>query len=523
MSRFFKDLYELLLNYIKGIAIFIGLIIVVIILIFAFASYKTADSEFCDSCHFMEPYVRHWAASSHADVDCVACHEYSGGDLILSSVKYATETYNTRPQQTRVPDENCLASDCHSMEQLSEELKFKNNIFFKHSVHLDKVLRSGKLHCTSCHNQIVQYDGDETEHMTVNENTCFVCHFKDAGAGEAITGCYSCHGSPETEVEHAGFIFDHKPYLELNVDCNQCHVQIVRGEGNIREDKCHTCHVERSRKDYTEAEIHNTHVTSNGIDCHKCHEKIEHSNFEMVGALDIQCENCHLRQHNKPKQLYMGIGAASGHDLPSYMFRAQVTCTGCHTHITPEGDKLAEQEKKEASRQSCVKCHGEGYDLMFDNWKSGQQKVLKDYRTFMTKAKSDFNTAGGSKKKRTVVQTALSDMTHNYNFIYEGHMVHNIQYAILLLNESVDEFTQAMQAINKSYKAPSAGVGLTDDGSCQTFCHGNAFLPEEVDYEGSDLPHLLHIEDMELACSSCHTTKEHGKTKINDSVCSECH
>lgn len=488
MAAFFKDLLSLITTYIKGFVVFVLIIVVALLMVYGFASYQTTNSEFCDSCHYMEPYVRHWQASSHASIDCVACHDYSGGDLILSSIKYATDVYNTRPH-AKVRDESCLDSDCHDLNALDDNLTYKENIFFKHAGHLDKVLRSGKLHCTSCHNQMAEQDGKDISHMKVNDNTCFICHFKDAGAGEAITGCYSCHGTPKTEVEHAGFIFNHQPYLELNVDCKQCHVQIVEGDGNVAEAKCHSCHVERVRSDYTEAELHDIHVGNNAIDCQKCHDNIKHGNFSMVGALDIQCENCHLRQHNQPKQMYMGIGANIVHDMPSSMFRAQVSCTGCHTHITPEGDILAHQEKKEASRNSCVTCHGENYDLMFDNWKSGSQKVMKDYDSFLKKTKSDLRSIEGSKKARTNAQTALTKAEENYNYVKEGHLVHNIQYGLAIMNKSADELISAMQTVSKSYRPPSRGAGILPENSCQTFCHGTAFFPEEVKYDGTDLPH----------------------------------
>lgn len=219
----------------------------------------------------------------------------------------------------------------------------------------------------------------------------------------------------------------------------------------------------------------------------------------------------------------MGIGGKDTHELPSAMFRAQVSCTGCHTHVTPEGEIMAEQEKKEASRQSCVKCHGEGYDLMFDNWLSGQKKTVNDFSQFMKNAKADFRTIGGSKKKRTAVQTVLTDLQDDFTLIKEGHMVHNIQYSINLLNKGADKFENAMKDIKKSYTEPSRGEGLQADKTCQIFCHGKTLFPEKVKYEGSELPHKMHVEEMELSCASCHSLTKHGETKINDSVCSECH
>jgi len=76
----------------------------------------------------------------------------------------------------------------------------------------------------------------------------------------------------------------------------------------------------------------------------------------MVSSLETRCEDCHMRQHNQPRPMYMGIGGRDTLDIPSDMFAAQVACVGCHTHVTPQGNRWASGEK-EAQRASCVTCH----------------------------------------------------------------------------------------------------------------------------------------------------------------------
>lgn len=522
MIALLKDISGVFRKHGRGFLIFLGVCLAVLVAAGIFLTYETTDSTFCDSCHYMDPYVRHWQASTHATVDCVDCHDYGPVDLAVSAVKYWTDAYDSRPKAV-VPDHNCLSSDCHSRETLDHDLQYTRGIMFKHSVHLDKELRGGKLRCTSCHNQIVQYADDLLGHMVVNDKSCFVCHFKDAGTGEAVTGCNSCHGMPQKEVEHAGFVFDHEPYLKLDVECKQCHVRIVKGDGAVLESKCHSCHVERSKAQYSRAQLHEIHVTGQGLDCYKCHSDIEHGNFTMTSALEIECESCHLRQHNIPMQLYMGIGGKDTLDMPSDMFMAQVSCTGCHTHVTPEGEILAHQEKKEAGRKSCVTCHGEGYDLMFDNWLEGSKKILADYAVYLKEARAGYSAVGGDRKARSKANAALVEAEENYSFVREGHLPHNIWYAIHLLNKSADSFASAMTAISKSYTPPNHGTGLSGDGTCLTFCHGRAFNPETVKYKEGDLPHQMHVTDFELGCGNCHSVTEHGKTNIKQEVCAACH
>lgn len=522
MIALLRDMIRTCNRHRPQLLLLLGLVVVVIVVLAGFLKFQTTRSSFCDTCHYMDPYVRHWQASTHADFDCVKCHDYGATDLAFSTLKYWTGTYNNRPK-ANVHDENCLASGCHDKQLLIGTTEYRKGILFDHAGHLEKALRGEHLRCTSCHNQIVQYDDEVQQHMTVNDKSCFVCHFKDAGAGEAITGCDACHGMPKTEVEHAGFVFNHEPYLKLGVECKQCHTNIVRGDGSVPAAKCYTCHVERSSKEHSREELHNIHVTTNGIDCYKCHTDIEHGNFEMVSALNINCENCHLRQHNRPEQMYMGIGGRDAVDMPSDMFLAQVSCNGCHTHVTPEGEIMAHQEKKEAARNSCVTCHGREYDLMFDNWIAGTKTVLADYGKFLKAAKADLGQIGGGKKARTAAKAALSKAEYNYYFVRDGQIPHNIKYAVRLLAGGAVDFEAAMKKIKKTYKVPSAGNGIEPAGTCLTFCHGQGLNPETVEYDGGDLPHKLHIEDMELGCESCHSVSEHGKTRVQESVCAECH
>jgi len=523
MIKFSKDIVRVILRHARSLAMWVGIFVAALVLIGLGVSWRMQKAEFCSNCHYMEPYVRHWKASKHADVACVKCHDYGVRDLTAAALKYWTGTYTSRPK-ANVFDKNCLASGCHELRLLKGTTQYKKNISFDHAAHLDKPLRGEKLRCTSCHNQIVQFDETISGgHMAVNDKSCFVCHFKDAGQGEAITGCDACHGMPKTTVEHAGFKFDHAPYLKLKVECKECHTKIVKGNGAVPENKCYSCHVERSRQQHTRDELHSIHVTTNGIDCFNCHSDIEHGNYEMVSALDIQCENCHVRQHNGPKQLYMGIGGRDTLDMPSPMFAAQVSCTGCHTHLTPQGEPLALQERKEAQRASCVTCHGEGYDKMFDNWLEGSQKALSDFESYLKTVKADAASLGGNKGSRAKLTAAIANAEYNYDFVKGSHMPHNIWYSLYLFGSSANQVKAAMGEINSSHKAPELGAAVIKENSCLTFCHGKKPLPEKVDYAGKKLPHQMHIKELEVSCKNCHSVNDHGKLQIDKEACKGCH
>ncbi|MEK7775243.1 MAG: cytochrome c3 family protein [Candidatus Zixiibacteriota bacterium] len=523
MISFAKDVFGLFVRHRRLLTTILVAVLLLIVVIGGVSTYKMRSAQFCTNCHYMEPYVRHWQTSGHKDVTCIQCHDYGVGRLAVNAIKYWSTSYNPRPK-ANVHDASCLASDCHEVRLLSGKTQYRKNITFDHAVHLENPLRGEKLRCTSCHNQIVQYNEEvSAEHMAVNDMSCFVCHFKDAGQGEAITGCDACHGMPKTKVEHGGFTFDHEPYMKMKVECKQCHTRIVKGDGAVPESKCYSCHVERLREEFSREQLHSIHVTTNGIDCFRCHSEIEHGNFEMVSSLEIQCENCHVRQHNGPKQLYMGIGGTDTLDIPSVHFVAQVSCVGCHTHLTSQGEPLAHQAKKEAQRASCIACHGPGRELMFDNWIDGTAKVVADYRKYLAAAKATAGKLGGSKTQSTLLQRAISTAETGFAFIEESHMSHNISYSLYLLNSNAERIAVAMTSIQPGVKTPQVGASILPENSCLTFCHSKTLFPEEVSYKGKKLPHAMHAIESELGCKSCHSISEHGKTQIDKSACADCH
>ena len=81
MISLVKEIWAVLMGHRKGLLIFVGACVVVLVLAGLFLSYQTSRSAFCDSCHYMDPYVRHWQASTHSGVDCVSCHDYGSIEI----------------------------------------------------------------------------------------------------------------------------------------------------------------------------------------------------------------------------------------------------------------------------------------------------------------------------------------------------------------------------------------------------------------------------------------------------------
>src|SRR3990172_2372714 len=158
-------------------AALLGACLLLLLVMVGIAGWYTSRSEFCNSCHIMEPYYQSWQKSAHKDVACIDCHFPPGfggkvrGKMLglVQLAKYVTKSEGPRPA-AEIPDESCLRSGCHEKRLLAGRGNFRG-MAFDHTPHLEETRRAKRLRCTSCHSQIVQ-----GEHMRVTTTTCFLCH-----------------------------------------------------------------------------------------------------------------------------------------------------------------------------------------------------------------------------------------------------------------------------------------------------------------------------------------------------------
>lgn len=255
--------------------------------------HVSASPQFCNSCHLMRPYVEAWKASKHSAVACVQCHYPPGFrdtlwvkyQAITQVVKWATRTYSSKPFAV-VEDGSCFRSGCHARSQLESAgvVSFKRGIKFDHRPHLDAARVGRELRCTSCHSQIVVEN-----HFEVATTACFLCHFKGTRGGrelKPIAGCTGCHEPPRGDIRVDSVRFNHEDVLRRGVACQQCHLNVVDGEGEAPMQRCLTCHNQREKVDrYAETRlIHTVHVTEHTIDCTRCHNEIKHRLPPPIGA-----------------------------------------------------------------------------------------------------------------------------------------------------------------------------------------------------------------------------------------------
>ncbi len=481
----------------------------------------------CKVCHYMDPYVAQWQASSHSNVTCIKCHTFSPVFITVTTLKYATGLYNPRPRAD-VRDDACLAAGCHEGRIAKGKTKV-GNVVFDHQDHLTKLKRGEKLRCSSCHYAVVQGEHiAKGSHTQVDTGVCFLCHFKGISPGQALGGCPGCHGTPTKVVEHSGFMFSHDSYLKIGVPCMQCHIRVAEGDGKVDDSHCYDCHVGRLEKKGDVTAIHRTHVTSRSIQCFKCHDKIRHGTVELVKTFEVQCDGCHKRLHSYQKEMYMGTGAKGVPDTPSRMFSAQVSCNGCHTRSVEtkeSGVSFPGESRLAAERKSCVTCHGKKYDLMLDDWVRESRNLVAEMERIVSAGKAAVGTGPAPGRKIGEARSLVRDAQGNLDFLRAGRGAHNIDYALKILRVGYDQVSVAYKLAGVAGAPPKPAILASPSAYCATLCHARVMPSDKVFFKEMELqfPHALHVKDVGIECAKCHSPEKHKMRIVTKSECMKCH
>lgn len=521
MKEMFLSWWDLVVKNRKPLLAIGGVVLGILIVIngaFFVAAYFPKS---CVVCHYMDPFYDQWKTSKHADVSCIKCHSFSPVFITVTTLKYWTGLYNPRPH-ANVPDKACLRQGCHE-GRIEKGKAMLGAITFDHQEHLTKLKRGEQLRCTTCHYSIVQ-----GEHISVDTNVCFLCHFKGISQGQALGGCPGCHGTPKKTVEHSGFTFSHDSYLKIGVQCKQCHLRVAAGDGKVDDSRCFNCHVGRLKEKSDTLALHRTHVTLNAIQCVQCHEKIRHGEIEMVKTFEVQCDACHKHLHNYQKEMYMGAGARGVPDTPSRMFSAQVSCDGCHTksvEVRESGVAFPGEKKLTAERQSCVACHGKNYDRLLDDWIRESRVLVADMEAIVASGKAAVGTGPAKSQRVAEARTLVADARANLNLLKAGRGAHNIEYAYRIVRAGYEQVSAAFKAAGKGGGPPRPAILANSSAYCMTLCHQRVRPPGELFFREMEVrfPHSLHVRDVGIQCTKCHSPDMHKMRIVTKSECMACH
>jgi nitrate/TMAO reductase-like tetraheme cytochrome c subunit len=425
------SLWQRIRWYSARVVAVVGALMLLTATVTAFAGWYTSRSQFCQSCHIMEPYYSSWQESTHAKVSCVKCHFPPGaGEKVrgkmmglVQLVKYVTRSEGPRPV-AEVSDASCLRSGCHDTRLLSGRVEFQG-ISFDHTPHLQELRRGKKLRCTSCHGQIVQ-----GSHMSVTTSTCFLCHFKDQHFNEGSGACTRCHQIPEQEFDLGGGVkFSHDLAYERGVDCASCHGDLVRGKGEVLVERCGVCH--NRKEDLKRIDdhtfMHQKHVTEHKVDCLDCHLEIHHAADEnRILHAASNCNACHPNQHHEQIDLLLGHGAKTVASQPSSMTMARITCHSCHNvrELSPTGTVLWK-----ASIQMCATCHDSSATQRLQAYHDTLRNSLSEIEANLTRVRDALPASDVAAAQLEKTKAHLQDLEHDLNFLRVGNGVHNIHYA----------------------------------------------------------------------------------------------
>jgi nitrate/TMAO reductase-like tetraheme cytochrome c subunit len=439
------------------------------------AAWYTSRSQFCSSCHIMDPYYASWQRSSHSDVTCIKCHFAPGiGEKVRGKMQGLVQltTYITRSEGPRpvgqVEDVSCLRSGCHERRTLPGPVKFEGMIF-DHGPHLQDLHVGGdehrhlaadgsippapdeqdshhvmKLRCTSCHGQV-----DQSEHIQVNKATCYLCHFKQGHFNEGLAACTRCHKIPEEQFDLGGGItFTHELVYENGVDCKSCHGDLNRGDGHVARVRCQVCHNRETdlEKIADVGLMHELHVTSYKVDCMDCHEEITHSLApEKLTHAASDCRSCHPDHHREQVNMLLGTGGLSLPDQLTRMSNSRVQCAACHRErdVSATGTVVWR-----ASADVCTACHSSADETQLQTYQEQVRVFLADLAAALERVRKAMEVAELTSQQLSSYSETLERLEHDLEFLNVGNGIHNIHYASTLTRVLMDDTRQLCRQLN---------------------------------------------------------------------------
>ena len=424
----------------------------VLLLMSAYSLKITGHPKFCTSCHYMGDYYNSWQHSSHKNVACIQCHYEPGvtaeikGKLggLVQVLKYVSHSYTNNPHAL-IANQSCMREGCHAnMDHSKELLLFRGRIRFRHDRHLSGRPRGKVLNCVSCHGQTAK-----GQHITVTESPCLTCHFYGRGEKPVAAGqCLTCHVLPDQSLVYMGESFNHQKFLKgkNSVQCVSCHSQVTQGDGAVSATRCRACHAKKDKVKPMEdqAQFHLIHVSKGHFDCLQCHEEIKHGIRPKEPVLASgDCKMCHSGQrHSLQGKIYAGTAVASLDPMPDAMYKAGVSCEGCHTEVQSAGPGVTPFTMKRSGTQQCVDCHGQKlYGKMLSDWQQETKERTKELQAALKKLEDACQSppaasAGKVEEVRRKLTSARTDLAYVERDGSYG--AHNITYISAIL-DSVEE------------------------------------------------------------------------------------
>ena len=289
-------------------------ITVPIVIVLAVGGYGALSSPGCDSCHTGELLVSATQDSSHAGIECGACHAPSAtGDRLLFGFRQVGHMAfpllgDEGREWAAVPDTRCL--DCHAV--IETAVVRASGLIVDHRVCIEGS------QCTDCHSAVAHgeavswvrtYDIETCLECHVSEDLadCATCHVGRLPADRIVTGVFAITHGPEWERTHA---------MGNSATCVACHTAA----------DCGTCHGPGMPHGPTFMREHAEISLQPEAQCLECHQ----SRF---------CDTCHGLEMPHTER-FIAEHAAPAYDDEALCRRCHVEsdCIVCHEmHVHPGG------------------------------------------------------------------------------------------------------------------------------------------------------------------------------------------
>jgi nitrate/TMAO reductase-like tetraheme cytochrome c subunit len=380
--------------------------------------------------------------------------------------------------------------------------KIETAVLAKYSQLLQQRVRIHQLQdlqCTNCHSYGVHEsrardgkgakaaaDESSAHHFTVKTTSCYTCHFNNQAFNTGTASCLLCHTLPTKEIvvhkeldprgsaqlstpdlSKQAVRMDHRAILERKVDCISCHADVAMENAPVTRRDCERCHGRPEFfKDWKQPvtlelveRYHAAHVPEQRAKCLDCHAEIHHqlvparqdggkNSTGFLSEVMSNCTNCHPHQHTEQIKLLNGAG---GVGIPksdaNLMFGSRTNCLGCHTAhtLSSRGSEVVR-----GNVSGCVACHGDKHTMTFEKWKKGLQVVQMDATEAYDKARQSLEKAKGlSSEIQRKATELLKGANTDLQLVKRGNGIHNVSYALELLDSVTQRCQQVVSIINK--------------------------------------------------------------------------
>jgi hypothetical protein len=360
-------------------------------------------------------------------------------------------------KRARIDDESCMTANCHPLEVefTGKKIQFTEKVSYVHQTHFDKTIEGQKLHCATCHQHV-----SAKTHFEVPREACFLCHFKNTAFNEGRGECVLCHEITEkplqrqfkaTDTDSGIKLITHSTLKSAGVSCESCHIDLIRGNGDIKEEGCLDCHEmgEAIEKMGDRKLMHEKHVAGQQADCHNCHEPIVHEEVDdILEIVRSACKSCHPDHHLYQKALLAGEEIEGVSGMPALMTDVRTNCLACHTKV---GFDSKGQSVLLGTAEACVACHTKKHDEMLKEWKESIKKELTFAGNTGKKAALALKKAKGRTSAEDVkeFEDMLTRGRHYLDIVEYGHGVHNRKYSIMLIDEALNAFEEVLDELEE--------------------------------------------------------------------------